>query len=148
MTSKLGTPRRRACGINSSSLFGALLLLTVTGCSLSTDLGRPEKARVKLEGPPAASMLMVTSTSFLVTEEGNVSFVTADTTEIFPPFEESYDLGVPARLYFKAVNSAAESQDFSLKVWVGGQSWYNESKVLAPEEAFEFIYRYNEPAIF
>ena len=148
MTVKPGSPRQRARTINPSFFLGALLLLTVTGCSLSTDLGRPEKARVKLEGPPAASMLMVTSTSFLVTEEGNVSFVTADTTEISPPYEESFDLGVPARLYFKAVNSASESQDFSLKVWVGGKSWYNESKVLAPEEAFEFIYRYNEPAIF
>ena len=122
-------------------------LLVLSGCSLNTDLRRPENARLTLTGPASGSLEMVVSTNFLVFE-GAVSFVDADTSMVSPPVEKTYALGIPARIYLEAKNAGDQAEDFTLKVWIGGESWYNESKVLAPGETFEFVYRYNEPGIY
>ena len=125
----------------------ALALLGVVSCSLGTDLRRPENARLTLTGPAQGSLEMIVSTNFLVVD-AVVSFVDADTTMVSPPVERTYALGIPARIYFEAENVGDQAEEFALKVWIGGESWYNESKVLAPGESFEFVYRYNEPGIY
>ncbi len=125
----------------------ALALLAVVSCSLGTDLRRPENARLTLTGPAQGSLEMIVSTNFLVVD-AVVSFVDADTTMVSPPVEKTYALGIPARIYFEAENVGDQAEEFALKVWIGGESWDNESKVLAPGESFEFVYRYNEPGIY
>lgn len=122
-----------------------LATVLLAGCIFSTDQGRPDRARLTLEGG-ASSMELIVSTDFLVVD-GSVSFQRADTTVVSLPFNETYSLAQPARIYIRAINIQDQTESFGMKVWIDGESWYNESRPLEPDEAFEFLYRYNEPAI-
>ena len=65
-----------------------------------------------------------------------------------PPARVNRSLGAPARFYISAANGEDQAQTFTMRVWIGGESWYNETRILEPGEDFEFVYRYNEPGIY
>lgn len=120
--------------------------LLLGGCIFFEDEGRPDRARLDLEGGGSSSMELIVSTDFLVVQ-GSVSFQEADTTVVSLPFSETYPLSGPARIYVRAANLQDQRESFGMKVWIDDESWYNESRPLDPGEAFEFFYRYNEPRI-
>ena len=126
-----------------AAIFAPVLL---AGCIFSSDQGRPDRARLNLEGGASSSMELIVSTDFLVVD-GSVSFQRADTAMVSVPFNETYSLAQPARIYIRAVNIQTQTEVFGMKVWIDGESWYDESRSLEPGEAFEFLYRYNEPGI-
>lgn len=127
-------------------LLGVGLLLQ--GCGDITGSGRPGKARYRLEGPEAAGMIVKTSQNFFVSQDGGLDFqsITIDTVTVV--VDQTVPLGQPARFYISAANAEDEPLVFTMKVWIGGNSWYNETKILEPGDDFEFVYRYNEPGIF
>lgn len=137
---------RKRGGMRSRGRGPILVSLLLAGCIFSSDQGRPDRARLNLEGGASSSMELVVSTDFLVVE-GSVSFQRADTSMISVPFNEAYSLAQPARIYIRAVNIQTQTESFGMKVWIDGESWYDESRSLEPGEAFEFLYRYNEPGI-
>lgn len=118
------------------------------GCGDITDSGRPGKARFLLDGPESATMDLMTSQDFFIRQDGGIEFQSTDTMSVTVPFDETVPLGAPARFYISAANSGEQAQVFTMKVWIGGKSWYNETKILEPGDDFEFVYRYNEPGIY
>jgi len=118
------------------------------GCGDITSSGRPGNARFLLDGPESASMDLMTSKDFFIRQDGGIEFQSTDTMSVNVPFEDTVPLGAPARFYISAANGGEEAQIFTMKVWIGGKSWYNETKILEPGDDFEFVYRYNEPGIY
>jgi hypothetical protein len=93
-------------------------------------------------------MGVITSQNFYVSQDGGLDFQSVDTLSITVPYDETVSLGQPARFYISASNAEDDPLVFTMKVWIGGKSWYNETKILDPGEDFEFVYRYNEPGIY
>jgi len=118
------------------------------GCGDLTSAGRPERARFTLDGPAAATMSLTTSEDFFVRQDGGLEFNSSQTSTVTLPYDDTVSLGAPARFYISAANAGDQAQTFSMKVWIGGKIWYNETKILAPGDDFEFVYRYNEPGIY
>jgi hypothetical protein len=131
------------------TLTGLLLVFLggplLVGCLVSNE-GRPDTARLELTGAGASSMELVMSTDFLVVN-GDLSFQDSDTSTVTLPFGETYPLGAPARIYLRARNVQDQALAFTMRVWIDGESWYDESRDLEAGEDFEFLYRYAEPGI-
>lgn len=131
------------------AVLGVLALgFVLQACSGITSSGRPGKARFLLEGPESAAMTVMMSQAFFVREDGGLDFQSLDTKSVTVPIDETVDLGEPARFYISASNAGEAPQVFTMKVWIGGKIWYNETKILDPGEDFEFVYRYNEPGLY
>jgi hypothetical protein len=131
------------------AVYGVLALgLFLQACSDFTSSGRPKNARYLLEGPASAAMTLRTSQNFFVSEDGGLDFQSLDERSVTVPLEETVSLGAPARFYISAANGEEEAQTFTMRVWIGGESWYNETRILEPGDDFEFVYRYNEPGIY
>jgi hypothetical protein len=124
----------------------ALALFGSLACSSLTDPGRPKNARVVLTGSPSVTLELVTSQNFLVTE-GTVQLVTTAVDTATVPVDRTFRLGVPARFYVRSTNLEDHTVTVTMKVFIGGRIWHNESKSLATGESVEFIYRYDEPVI-
>ena len=92
-------------------------------------------------------MSLKTSQNFFVSADGGLDFQSMDTATVTVPVDETVDLGAPARFYISASNGEDEPLVFTMKVWIGGKSWFNETRILEPGDDFEFVYRYNEPGI-
>lgn len=130
-------------------LLGILVLgVFLQACSDITSSGRPGKARFLLEGTEDTGMTVMTSQNFFVGQDGGLDFQSLDTLSVTVPYDETVLLGSPARFYISAANAEGESMVFTMKVWIGGEPWYNETRILEPGDDFEFVYRYNEPGIF
>lgn len=128
---------------------GALALgLLLQACSDLTSAGRPENARYLLDGPASAAMIVKTSQNFFVSQDGGLEFQTLYEDSVTVPIDETVPLGAPARFYISAANDEDEPLVFTMKVWIGGESWYNETRILEPGDDFEFVYRYNEPGLY
>jgi len=123
-----------------------LVLFGAPACSSLTDPGRPKNARVVLTGSPPVTLELVTSQDFLVTE-GTVQLLTTAVDTASVPVDRTYRLGVPARFYVRSTNLEDHTVTVTMKVYIGGRIWHNESKSLAPDESVEFIYRYDEPVL-
>ena len=123
-----------------------LLLLGLVACSSVTDLRRPKTARVVLSGSPPATLELLTTQDFLVTE-GSVQLFDTSTDTVSVPFDRTFSLGVPARFYGQITNVATQGASITMKIFIAERTWYNEQKSLAPGESAEFVYRYDEPAI-
>jgi len=134
----------RVLGILGVPVLGLLL----QACSDFTSSGRPENARYLIDGPASAVMTLKTSQNFYVSQDGGLDFQSLDERSITVPLEETVSLGAPARFYISAANGEEEAQTFTMRVWIGGESWYNETRILEPGDDFEFVYRYNEPGIY
>jgi hypothetical protein len=128
----------------ATRLLGAILLLA--GCNSLTSGDRPGRARVTVEGPPSATIEIVTSTDFLVVN-GVVSYVEADTQSVSLPLDRTLQLGTPARFYLRGRNDGSAKLSFDVHVWIEDETWYEETKDLDADEYFEFVYRYNEPTL-
>ncbi|MDP2955415.1 MAG: hypothetical protein Q8N53_03260 [Longimicrobiales bacterium] len=127
---------------------GAWLLLPfLSGCSMGTNLDRPEWARVILTAPSALSVELLVSQKFLVTE-GSVQLIESTTDTVTLPFDKTYTLGAPPRFYFWVRNTTQQSVSLHMKVLLEERTWADEDKVVAPGEKVEFIYRYDEPIIY
>jgi hypothetical protein len=124
------------------------LAMILQACSDITSSGRPGKARFRLEGTEDTGMTLMTSQNFYVGQDGGLDFQSLDTMAVTVPYDETVPLGSPARFYISAANAEGEAMVFTMKVWIGGESWYNETRILEPGDDFEFVYRYNEPGIF
>jgi len=122
--------------------------LLLQACSDFTSSGRPENARYLLDGPASAAMIVKTSQNFFVSQDGGLEFQTLDEDSVTVPIDETVPLGAPARFYISAANGEEEPLVFTMKVWIGGESWYNETRILEPGDDFEFVYRYNEPGLY
>jgi len=125
-----------------------VLVVAMLGCSDLTSSGRPGKARFYLDGTASTTMTVLTSQNFYVGQDGSLDFQSVDSTSVTVPFDRTVSLGQPARFYISASNGEDVAMVFTMKVWIGGDSWYNETKILDPGEDFEFVYRYNEPGIY
>lgn len=124
---------------------GALLLLPfLSGCSLSTDLSNPEWARIILSADSNFSLELLMSQKFLVTE-ASVQLMESTTDTISVPFDKTYMLGSPARLYVQLTNVGQGSVSFHVKVVMEEKTWMDEDRALAPGEKMEFVYRYDMP---
>ncbi len=127
---------------------GAWLLLPfLSGCSMPSELGRPEWARVVLSAPAAVSLELLISQNFLVTEE-SVQLIDSTTDTVTVPFDERYSLGAPARFLVRARNVSQQTVSFRFKVFLEARSWMDEDKTLAPGEEAQFVYRYTEPTAY
>lgn len=93
-------------------------------------------------------MDLITSQDFYIRQDGGVEFQSTDAKSVAVPFEDVVPLGAPARFYISAANGGEQPDTFTMKVWIGGKSWYNETKILEPGDDFEFVYRYNEAGIY
>jgi hypothetical protein len=130
-------------------LMGIVVLAVILqACSDITSSGRPGNARFRLEGTEDTGMTLMTSQNFYVGQDGGLDFQSLDTVTVTVPYDETVPLGSPARFYISAANAEGEPMVFTMKVWIGGESWYNETRILEPGDDFEFVYRYNEPGIF
>lgn len=128
------------------SLLGLAAAVALVGCDSLTAPDRPEAAHLKLEGPSSATLEVVVSTDFLVVD-GVVSFAEADTVVVTLPVERTYRLGSPARFYIRGTNTTAQTTAFSVRIHIDDKPWIESPKTLAPEEHFEFVYRYLEPSL-
>jgi hypothetical protein len=135
---------RGMCGVVGVLVLGVAML----GCNDLTTSGRPGKARFHLDGTASTSMTLLTSQDFFVGADGSLDFASMDSTSVAVPFDRTVQLGEPARFYISASNGEDEALVFTMKVWIGGESWYNETRILSPGDDFEFVYRYNEPGIY
>ena len=132
-----------------SGVAGVLVLgMAMLGCNDLTSSGRPGKARFHLDGTASTSMTLLTSQDFFVRQDGGLDFQSMDSTSVTVPFDRTVSLGQPARFYISASNGEDAALVFTMKVWIGGESWYNETRILNPGDDFEFVYRYNEPGIY
>jgi hypothetical protein len=139
-----GTTRPRALAV-----LGALALaVLIQACSDLTSSGRPKNARYLLDGPASASMTLKTSQDFFVSQDGGLDFQSLQESSVTVPVDVTVSLGAPARFYISAANGEEQAQTFTMRVWIGGESWYNETRILEPGDDFEFVYRYNEPGIY
>jgi len=127
---------------------GALLLLPfLAGCSLGTDVSRPEWARVVLTASTSMRLELVTSQRFLVTE-GSVQLLESTTDTVSVPFEKTYVLVAPSRFFIRAGNPTQQTVSFRFRVLMEDRVWVDEDETLAPGEKAEFIYRYDEPVLY
>lgn len=127
----------------------SVLLLMLSGCDiLTTDSGRPDKARLILDQSDFPSLEISTSLNFIVTESQALNFqdLTVDTVSV--PFDRIYDISNHIRFYVKATNIQPQTVSFRMRLTIDGESWLNEHRTLQPEETVEFVYRYQEPFIY
>ena len=138
--------RRHTC----RSVLGAFLLLTpltvLPGCGLGTDVSKPEWAKVVLTASKPVNLQLLTSKNFLVTE-ASVQLVDSSTVQIVTPFEETYTLGSPARIFLRVTNNNQQTVTFNFQVFMEDRNWMNEDEIVAPGEKVEFVYRYDEPVL-
>jgi len=123
---------------------GVLLLPFLSGCSMGTDLSNPEWVRVVLSSDSTFSLELLTSQKFLVTE-ASVQLMESTTDTISVPYDKTYTLGAPARIYIRLGNVGQQSVSFRCKIVMEEKTWMDEDKTLAPGEQVEFVYRYDMP---
>lgn len=127
---------------------GALLLLPfLGGCSLGTDVDRPEWARIIITASSPLRLELVISQKFLVTE-GSVQLIEATTDTISVPFDERYTLVAPSRFFVRAANPTQQTVSFHLKILMEERVWVDDDEIVAPGEKVEFVYRYDEPVLY
>jgi hypothetical protein len=124
---------------------GALILLPfLSGCGLGTDVSAPEWAKVVLTASSPISLEVLTSQKFLVSE-GSVQLMESSTETVSLPFQKTYTLGSPARIFIRVTNATQQTVSFRFKVLMEDRVWMDEDETLAPGEKAEFVYRYDEP---
>jgi hypothetical protein len=119
-----------------------LPILVLVGCSTST--GRPDTARLRVTGEDGRLIELVTSTEFLLTD-GTLTFIESDTSMVTSPYDETYRLGEPARFHVTGYNVEPDTSAFRVRVWIDDKEWFDDAKVLAEGETFEFTYTFTEP---
>ncbi len=125
-----------------SPLLG-LLLLGLWGCGI-LDEGKPDNARVIIEGATGEEFNLVTSNDFSVLVDQNgenrdVVLNASDTVLASTPFNQQYRLGSAQRLYVKVFRETALSEPINVRILVGGEERFNSSSTLE-DLTLEFIY--------
>lgn len=124
---------------------GALLLLPLlSGCKFNTNLDNPAWAKLTLSASSTFPLELLLSQKFLVTET-SVQLMESTTDTISVPFEKTYTLDSPARLYVQLTNVGQGSVSFRVRVVMEEKTWMNEDRTLGPGEKMEFVYRYDTP---
>ena len=130
----------------------AILAGVVVGCGIfDSDMDTPETATVLLDGPPGASVLLVTSISLLTgggaNEDGSVDvqFESADTLVVTLPYEADYAIAEREGQYnFYAgaghVGEGNGSLLVHMLVLIDGDVWYDQELDVA-DRPHGFIYR-------
>ncbi|NJD19900.1 MAG: hypothetical protein FIA95_11550 [Gemmatimonadetes bacterium] len=127
---------------------GALILLPfLSGCMLGTDVSAPEWATVVLTASSPLSLEVLTSQKFLVTE-GSVQLMDSSTETVSLPFQKTYTLASPARLFIRVTNATQQTVSFHFKVLMEDRTWMDDDKALPPGDKAEFVYRYDEPTLY
>ena len=128
----------------SVAVGGAWLLFPILwGCGLGTDISKPEWARVLLTADVPLTLEVLTSQRFLVTE-ASVQLMDSTTETVTLPFDKTYTLGSPARIYVRVTNTSQDTVAFNFRVYMEDRSWLNDDDVVAPGDKVEFVYRYDE----
>jgi hypothetical protein len=125
-----------------SPLLG-LFLLGLGGCGI-LDEGKPDKARVIIEGATGEEFNLLTSNDFLVIVDQNgenreVVLNSSDTALVSTPFNQQYRLGSGERLYVKVFRDTALSEPINVRILVGGDERFNSTSTLE-NLTLEFIY--------
>jgi len=115
----------------------ALVLLVNAGCDWVTASG-PESIRVRIEGEVEAVDL-VTSKRFLVARlpggGWEVSTVlSADTSRIALPFEQTYDISQDQR-FLARVPNLEDSYQLRVRGWLDGEPRYDQSSATIPADS-------------
>lgn len=139
-------PRQILC---KAVLLG-VAVLGATGCDLLTNSDvNPEEIRVRVESEGGDDLQLVLGDRFFlggVDDEGgaiSVTLISADTTLVSPPYDQSFPLAPSFQFYVLALtDSMATPQQIRIEVLVDGDSRYDKTGVLGEDE-FEFVYNFN-----
>ena len=135
--------------VGGAVLLGAVVPST-TGCDtfFGTDIN-PERIQVKVESETSADLELVLGDRFFLggVDEGDgattVTLISADTTLVSPPYDQSFDLAPSYQFYVLALaDSMTAPRQIRIQVLVDGDSRYDKSGTLG-EEDFEFVYNFN-----
>ncbi|SHK90923.1 hypothetical protein [Rhodothermus profundi] len=126
---------------------GCLLLLGA--CDLLRGQDAPERARLRIEGASDSTLILVTSTNFLlqrtaILDEAGIArrdtllvyFLEADTLQIQLPYNQEYDIRLRERFFVRLRPGAAGVR---MRVWIDDQLRYDTR----PEETIpllQFVY--------
>ncbi len=143
----------------------ALLALTLAACDGLGLGGEPENLRVEIDAATNTEIVLVTSTQFRFEEDPGcdpedpspcpeiLRVLSADSTTITPPVTRNLPFTGTLQ-YFVEVFPANTATAVTLRAFVDGEPWSNETRELAlpvnPEddrETIQFVYRYSEPRL-
>jgi len=137
---RLGFERRAALGLLFlTGLSGAV------GCGI-LDEGKPNNARVVIEGGGGQEFTLVTSNDFTITvdetgQNRQVELNQADTITVSAPYNQVYPLGSGIRFYLKAYNDVALTDPITVRVRLGGEERFSSTSALEGV-AIEFLYSF------
>lgn len=128
---------------------GISCLIFLGACDLFRGQDAPEEARLRIEGAVDSTLTLVTSTNFLLQrttlmdtlgtprrDTFLVYFLEADTLQIQPTYEETYDIRLRERFFVRLQPGPAGVR---MRVWVDGRLKYDtRSETHLP--LLQFIY--------
>lgn len=155
-------------GVNQRSWTMGAVLALVVGLGACDGLGlggEPERLRVEIDAAASTDIVLVTSTEFRFEDDPAcdptngepcpqvLRVLSADTTTITPPLAETYPFTSTLR-YFVEVFPATTTTTVTLRTFVDGDPWSNETRELpvpaVPEEdreTIQFVYQFREPRL-
>ena len=146
-----GSPRRTAIALALFSLAPFL-----GGCDWLRGSTEPEIVHIEVGGD-AGSVTLVRSMFFvqLVDEECPqcepiIQLINADTSQVTPPFEQSYNFTTRLQVFFEMFPTEEVSATLDWRVLIDDARWADESRTLQPfdeegnREAMRFVYQYRD----
>lgn len=153
---------RRSLGL---VLAGAPLLLAMGACDGLGLGGEPETLRVEVDAASGADLVLVTSPRFLYQDDPAcepadgqscpqvLRLLAADTATINAPVKNNYPFTQTLQ-YYVEVFPATTATTVTLRVYVDGRPWSNETRELSipadpagDRESLQFVYQYSQPRI-
>ncbi len=109
----------------------AALAALLTGCSLGTDTSS-EEARVVLTGNTPVDIQMITSTHFTVSVDGETgntqtTLVDADTVDIRPPFDQTWEISEYGLFLVRVVNADTTWAEFDMRITIDGDTKFDDT---------------------
>lgn len=119
---------------------GLLLLIPACDFGLLGD-DAANTARVEADADdPDASVRVVTSTSFTPSRTGGKpQLLSADTSQVQPPFARTYSLGPDARFFVEAGSPDSSRVTISMRVWIGSRKEFDATRTVS-EETLRFTF--------
>ncbi len=151
--------KSRALG-HATHLWPALAasVMLLGACDALTLDREPEIAHLEINSSDVSEVVLVTSQWFVEVADPDcpdtgcntlIHLVAADTTTVSLPFSASYPFNSRLQFFAETYPIELEPVTLSMTVYLDDEEWYNDSRLLVPEDAdgdretLRFVYKYN-----